>query len=77
MGTRLMYIGTMKATSTRLYMTKDPVIRPRIFTIEDGIQSLNNSQVKSQDVVYDLSGRKVNQTSPNLIYIRNGKKMIK
>jgi GH43 family beta-xylosidase len=79
-GTRLMYIGTVKASTTRLSMTKDPIIRPELFTKEDGIGEVKSYGTKSKEYdnyTFDLSGRKVTSPSPNLIYIKNGKKELR
>jgi beta-xylosidase len=82
-GNRLMYIGTVKLTSTRISMTKDPIIRPKIFTQEVGLEKIEGSQM-TDNSVYDLSGRKMNSQVPtsnsqlkNGIYIKNGRKELK
>ena len=75
-----MYIGTVKASTTRLSMTKDPIIRPKLFTKEDGIGEVKSYGTKSKEYdnyTFDLSGRKVTSPSPNLIYIKNGKKELR
>ena len=82
-GNRLMYIGTVKLTSTRISMTKDPIIRPKIFTQEVGLEKVEGSSLTDENI-YDLSGRKVNSQVPtsnsqlkNGIYIKNGRKELK
>ena len=82
-GNRLMYIGTVKVTSTRIYMTKDPIIRPKIFTQEVGLEKIEGLQM-TDNSVYDLSGRKMdsqlstsNSLLKNGIYIKNGRKELR
>jgi GH43 family beta-xylosidase len=76
---RRMYIGTMKASSTRLSVYKDPVIRPKLFTREDGIGEVKSEKMKSEkykDVTYDLVGRKVEKDKKGIL-IHNGRKELR
>ena len=44
---------------------------------EEGTTAIENVEVVTEDVIYDLSGRRVNEITEKGVYIVNGKKVIK